>query len=92
MFFKKVGASCGINTYIGYPKQNDVRILAAPQKCSSSYRKCCQQLRQRKRKDPDTASYISGAFSTKKQLDISNKTDTEEKIASPLLTSRKLNY
>ena len=33
---KKIGVSCGINTYIQFQKQNDVRILATAQKCSSS--------------------------------------------------------
>ena len=70
---------------IGSRKQNDVRILAAAQKCSSSYRKRRQQLwQQRKRKGPDTASYQSGAFSTKKQPDINIEIKAEEKSRKPL--------
>ena len=83
-YFQKVG-DCGISTYIGHRKQNDVRISAAAQKCSSNYRKRPQQLRQqRKRTGLDTASYQSGAFSTKKQPDISNETNAEEKITKSL--------
>ena len=33
--FKKIGVNCGINTYIGSRKQNDLRISATAQKCSS---------------------------------------------------------
>ena len=85
--FKKIGVNCGVNMNIGSRKQNDVRILAAAQKCSSSYRKRRHQLRQRyKRKGPDTASYQSGAFSTRKQPDINNETNAEGKNTKPLLT------
>ena len=85
--FKKIGVNCGINMNVGSRKQNDVRILAAAQKCISSYRKRRHQLRQRyKRKGPDTASYQSGAFSTRKQPDINNETNAEGKNTKPLLT------
>ena len=91
--FQKVGFNFGINTYIGHGKQNDVKISAAAQKCSSSYRKHRQQLRQQhKRKDPDTASYQSGAFRTKKQPDIINETNAEEKITKSLLMRQNSNY
>ena len=59
--------------------------MTTAQECSSSYRKRCQKLlQQRKRKSPDTGSYQSGVFNTKKQPDISNETNAEEKIIKPL--------
>ena len=87
--FKRIVANCGISINIRSRKQNDVRISAAAQKCSSSYRKCRQQLRQqRKRKGPDTVSYQSGAFSTEKQPDINNETNAEEKTTKPLFIDK----
>ena len=84
-FFKKISVNCGINTFIGSRKPNDVRISAAAQKNSPSYKKFRQQFRQqRKRKGPHTASYQFGAFSTKKQPDINNETNSEEKTTKPL--------
>ena len=83
--FKKINVNCGINTSIGSRKPNDVRILAAAQKNSSSYRTFRQQFRQqRRRKGPHIASYQFGAFSTKKQPDINNETNSEEKNTKPL--------
>ena len=40
-------------------------------------------IKQRK-KSPDTGSYLSGAFSTKRQPDINNETNVEEKNTKPL--------
>ena len=81
------------STHFGHRKQNDVKISAAAQKCSSSYGKHRQQLRQQhKRKDPDTASHQSGAFITKKQPDIINEINAEEKITKSLLMRQKSNY
>ena len=49
-------------------------------KVQFSYKNCRRQLQQkRKRKSPDTVSYPSGAFSTKKQPGIINETSAEEK-------------
>ena len=62
--------------------------MTTAQECSSSYRKRCQKLQQqRKRKSPDTGSYQSGVFNTKKQPDISNETNAEEKIIKPLFNN-----
>ena len=64
MFSKKIGVDYGINRYIGYRKQNDVRILEAAQKCSSHYRRLCQHLWQQYKKSLNTTSYQYAACST----------------------------
>ena len=63
------GIHPGINTVVGFEKENTKRISSASVKISSRYRKRRQVLRQNRKSKPlDTNNYSSGAFSINKTV------------------------